>query len=201
MGHHLFLVLCVLLACGGVTVAASEEAGKLRQMNGLSQYAPPESFLSGNFVADEVDPAYVFGKVKDFAGSRSCPTSWLIEEGEKNRLEGLDKQSGPVEYTLYLEEDCPGRVAYYVFVDRSRADTAQWMAWRQQFHKNKTEQQYAAAKVGLDGAAQNGFPVDAELRFVAVNGDLSTKGPEKILMDELKFQPAYDIKQGKVVSR
>lgn len=37
MCYRLFLVLCVLLACGGVAVAASEEAAKLRQMNGLSQ--------------------------------------------------------------------------------------------------------------------------------------------------------------------
>lgn len=192
--------ICVLLTCGGGALGANDLAVELRTANGLIPYTPPETFLSGNFVADEVDPAYVFGKVADFLKSRSCPASWLIEEGEKKRLEGLNKQAGPVEYTLYLEEDCPGRVVYYVFVDRSRTDTAQWMAWRQQFHKSKTEPQFGAAKAGLEAAAQSGFPVDAELRFLVVNGDLSVKKLEDILMGELRFRPVYDIKQGKPLS-
>ena len=73
-------------------------------------------------MADEVDPGYIFGKVKDFVQSRSCPTNWLIEEGERKRIEARGTQSGPFEYTLYLEEDCPGKVVYYVFVDRSQAN-------------------------------------------------------------------------------
>ena len=194
-------VFFVLLTCGGGALGASEQAVGLRTANGLVPYAPPDTFLSGNFVADEIDPAYVFGKVADFMKSRSCPTSWFIEDGEKKRLDGSNKQAGPVEYTLYLEEDCPGRVVHYVFVDRSRADTAQWMAWRQQFHKNKTDPQYGAAKTGLDAATQSGFPVDGELRFMVVNGDLSTKKVEDVLMGELRFNPVYDIKQGKALSR
>jgi len=198
----MFLGVSLLLALFGMAGAASEQAMKLRGKNGLSAFTPPEGFLSGNFVADEIEPGYIFGKVKDFVKSRSCPTSWLIEEGEKKRIETRDQQSGPIEYTLYLEEDCPGKVAYYVFVDRSQANVAQWMEWRKMFHgKSKTEPQYAAAKAVLEQAVQNGFPVDGELRFVEVEGALQLKKPEDILTGELKFEPIYDLKQGKAVPR
>jgi hypothetical protein len=194
-----FMIVLVLSAAAW---AASEQATKLRNTNSLSEYSPPESFLSGNFVADEIDPGYIFGKVKDFVKARSCATTWLIEEGEKKRIEAWNHKSGPIEYTLYLEEDCPGKVAYYVFVDWSQADLTQWMQWRQKFHgKSKTEPQYGPAKAGLEQAVQNGFPVDGELRFVEINGDLSLKKPEEILTGELKFQPIYDLKQGKAVAR
>jgi hypothetical protein len=192
----------LLLALFGTAGAASEQAMKLRGKNGLSAFTPPEGFLAGNFVADEIEPGYIFGKVKDFVKSRSCPTSWLIEDGEKKRIETRDQQSGPVEYTLYLEEDCPGKVTYYVFVDRSQANLAQWMEWRKKFHgKSKTEPQYAPVKAVLEQAVQNGFPVDGELRFVEVEGALQLKKPEDILTGELKFQPIYDLKQGKAVPR
>jgi len=195
------LGILMIVGLSAVTWAASEEAAKLRNKNALSEYSPPETFLSGNFVADEVEPAYIFGKVKDFVKSRSCTTAWLIEEGERKRVAAWDKQSGPIEYTLYLEEDCPGKVAFYVFVDRSQADVAQWMQWRQQFHKSKAEPQYGVAKVGFEQAAANGFPVDAELRFLEINGDLSLKKPEDVLVGELKFQPIYDLKQGKAITK
>jgi hypothetical protein len=193
-----FLLAGALFA---VAWAASEQAVKLRKTNALSEYSPPETFLSGNFVADEIEPVYVFGKVKDFVKSRSCATTWLIEAGEKKRVEAWDRQAGPIEYTLYLEEDCPGKVAYYVFVDRSQANLTQWIQWRQQFHKSKAEPQYAAVKAGLEKAVQDSFPVDGELRFVEINGDLSLKKPEEMLIGDLKFQPLYDLKHGKAVAR
>jgi hypothetical protein len=193
--------LLMVLALLAVAHAASEQATKLRKTSVLSEFSPPETFLSGNFVADEVEPVYIFGKVKDFVKGRSCATAWLIEAGERKRVEAWDRQSGPIEYTLYLEEDCPGKVAYYVFVDRSQANLTQWMQWRQQFHKSKAEPQYATVKAGLEKAVQDGFPVDGELRFVEINGDLSLKKPEEIVIGELKFQPLYDLKQGKAVAR
>jgi hypothetical protein len=192
--------LMVLSLCAAAW-AASEQAVKLRGQNALSEDMPPEAFLSGNFVADEVEPLFIFGKVRDFAKARSCKTTWLIEEGEKKRVAAWDRQAGPIEYTLYLEEDCPGQVAYYVFVDRSEANLSQWMSWRQQFHKNKTEPQYGTVRTGLEQAAQNGFPVTAELRFVEINGDLSLKKPEDVLIAELKMQPLYDLKQGKTPTK
>jgi len=191
----------LLAALSGVTWAASEQAVKLRGKNALAEYSPPDAFLSGNFVADEIEPAYIFGKVKDFARTRACPTSWLIEEGERRRIESPQPQSGPVEYTLYLEEDCPGRIVYYVFVDRSQANTTQWMEWRRQFHKSKTDPQYGVAKASLEQAARDGFPVDGELRFVEIEGELLLKKPEEILMGELKFPPAYDLKAGKALAK
>jgi hypothetical protein len=91
----------------------------LRQANGLTAFNPPEKFLAGNFVAEEMTPAFIFGTVKSFAASRKCPTAWLIEGSAKNRPAGLGSSDAPAEYTLYLEEDCPDKVVYYVFVDQS----------------------------------------------------------------------------------
>jgi hypothetical protein len=194
-------IVFIVLGFLGSASAASEQAIKLRAQNGLSEYAPPEGFLAGNFVADEVDPGCIFGAVKDFVKTRSCPATWLIEDGERNRITADGHQSGPIEYTLYLEEDCPGKVVYFVFVDRSRADTAQWIAWRKQFHKSKTDPQYSAARACLDQAARNGFPVAGELRFVEVDGNLVVEKPEDLLIGELKFQPIFDLKSGKAVNR
>jgi hypothetical protein len=198
----MLLGFLMVLALFAVSWGASEQATAMRGKNALAAFTPLEAFLSGNFVADEVEPVYIFGKVGEFAKARSCPTTWLIEEGEKKRVAAWDRQSGPIEYSLYLEEDCPGKVAYYVFVDRSEANLSQWMSWRQQFHgKSKTEPQYGTAKSGLEQAAQNGFLVGAELRFVEINGDLSLKKPEELLIGELKWQPIYDLKQGKAVTK
>lgn len=192
-------VLFLLVFCGPA-VAASEQAMKLRSQNGLSEYAPPEAFLAGNFLADETDPVYIFGKVRDFAKALSCPATWLIEDSERKRIEGRGQQSGPVEYSIYLEADCAGQVTYYVFVDRS-FNSAQWLEWRRQFHKSKAEPHYGMAKAGLEQAAQNGFVVDGELRFVELNGNLLLKRPEDILAGELKFQPIYDLKRNQALTK
>jgi hypothetical protein len=189
-----------LWALCGAAVADSQQALKLRSQNGLFEFTPPERFLSGNFLADETDPAYIFGKVRDFARSLSCPAVWLIEESERKRFEARAAQSGPVEYSIYLEADCTDRVTYYVFVDRS-FNPAQWLEWRRQFHKNKAEPHYKEAKTSLEQAAQNGFAVDAELRFVVLNGDLLLKRPEDILVGDLKFKPIYDLKNNQALAK
>jgi hypothetical protein len=195
LGAAIVLVIC------GAAGAASEQAMKLRSQNGLSEYTPPDVFLTGNFLADETDPAYIFGKVKDFAKSLTCPATWLIEEGERKRIEARGQSSDPVEYSIYLEADCPDKVIYYVFVDRS-FNSAQWLEWRRKFHgKSKTDLHYEAARASLDQAARNGFVVDGELRFVALNGDLLLKRPEDVLTGELKFQPIYDLKKNQALSK
>jgi len=199
IGSVLLGAAIVFAICSAVG-AASEQAMKLRSQNGLTEFAPPEAFLNGNFLADETDPAYIFGKVIDFAKSLSCPTAWLIEEAERKRIESRGQQSGPVEYSIYLEADCAGEVIYYIFVDRS-FNSAQWLEWRRQFHKSKAEPHYREAKTVLDQAAQNGFAVDAELRFVALNGDLLLKRPEDVLAGELKFQPIYDLKKNQALTK
>jgi len=199
MGSMLLGAAIVLAICGAAG-AASEQAMKLRGQNGLSEFAPPEAFLIGNFLADETDPNFIFGKVRDFAKSLACPATWLIEEGERKRIETRGQQPGPVEYSIYLEADCAGKVTYYIFVDRS-LNSSQWLEWRRQFHKTKAEPHYKEAKASLDQAAQNGFAVDAELRFVAFNGDLLLKRPEDVLAGELKFQPIYDLKKNQALSK
>ena len=194
----LFFLTVSLLCAPALTWGMSENATKLRAQNALEEFTPQDSFLNGNFVADEVDPRYIFGKVKDFQEARSCPTSWLIETGEKNRLKGKENQSGPMEYTLYLEEDCPGRIMYFIFVDRSQAQSAQWMEWRKQFHgKSKTEGEYGEVNSLLQQAAQDGYPVDGELRFIEIGGDLLLKKVEDVLISDLKTRPICDLKETK----
>lgn len=196
----MLLGAAMVVAICGAAGAASEPAMKLRSQNSLSEFAPPEAFLAGNFLADETEPAFIFGKVRDFTKSLACPATWLIEEGERKRIEARGQSSDPVEYSIYLEADCPGKVTYYIFVDRS-INSAQWLEWRRQFHKTKADPHYKEAKASLDQAAQNGFAVDAELRFVALNGDLLLKRPEDILTGELKFQPIYDLKKNQALTK
>ncbi|HSM89159.1 MAG TPA: hypothetical protein VLT56_03970 [Desulfobacterales bacterium] len=199
LGSIVWSVSFLLVFCG-TAAATGEQAMKLRGQNGLSEFAPPEAFLSGNFLADETDPNFIFGKVKDFAKSLSCPATWLIEEAERRRIEARGQQSGPVEYSIYLEADCAGKVIYYIFVDRS-FNPDQWMEWRRPFHRTKADPHYKDAKTSLDQAAQNGVTVVAELRFVALNGDLLLKRPEEVLAGELKFQPIYDLKKNQALSK
>ncbi len=49
----------------------------------------------------------------------------------------------------------------------------------------------------MEQAAGSGFPVDAELRFIEIGGDLILKKPEDFLTVDLKVNPIYDLKQGK----
>ena len=65
----MLLGAAMVVAICGAAGAASEQAMKLRSQNGLSEFAPPEAFLAGNFLADETEPAFIFGKVRDFTKS------------------------------------------------------------------------------------------------------------------------------------
>lgn len=192
----IFLGFLLLVGHGATALAASQKATALRQANGLTAFNPPEKFLAGNFVADEMNPAFIFGTVKAFTASRKCPTTWLIEAGEKNRPDKL------MEYTLYLEEDCPDRVVYYVFVDQSGLTPQQWIEWRRKFHgQSKTDPEYSEAKSKLDTACTAGCGVSAELRFIQKDGDLMTKSPEEVVREDLKFAPIYDLNRGQKISK
>jgi hypothetical protein len=197
----LLLSACAIFAPLNLVWGASDGAMKLRALNGLSEFTPSEAFLNSNFVADEIEPQFVFGEVKDFRKSRSCPTAWLIEDGQRDRIKNKENLSGPFEYTLYLEEDCPGKVVYYVFVDETLAKPGQWMEWRKVFHKGKAEEEYGAAGALLEQAAASRFPVGAELRFIEIEGDLISKKPEDFLTGDLKVKPVYDLKTGKATGR
>ena len=181
--------------------AVSQKAAAMRQANGLTEFTPPEKFLAGNFVADEMNPGVIFGPVQAFAESRKCPTTWLIEAGDKNRPAGPGSPDTLAEYTLYLEEDCPDQVVYYVFVDQSGLTPQQWFEWRQKFHKSKAEPSMASAKSKLELACTAGCGVGAELRFIQKNGELVTKSPEAVLRDDLKFAPIYDLNSQKKISK
>ena len=197
----IFLGFLLLVGNGATALAASQKATTLRQANGLTAFTPPEKFLAGNFVADEMNPGVIFGTVQAFAASRQCPTTWLIEAGDKNRPAGPGSPDTPAEYTLYLEEDCPNQVVYYVFIDQSSLTPQQWIEWREKFHKSKAGEQFASAKSKLEQACTAGCGVAAELRFIQKNGDLVTKSPEEVVRVDLKFTPIYDLNQQKKISK
>ena len=195
------ILLGFLLVVGMVSegLAASPKALAMRQANGLTEFTPPQKFLAGNFVADEMNPTVIFGPVQAFAASRKCPTAWLIEAGDKNRPAGQSDKDLPAEYTVYLEEDCPDKVDYYVFIDQSALTPQQWIEWRQKFHKSKTGEEFDTAKSKLEQACTAGCGVGAELRFIQKNGDLVDKSPEAVLSGDLKYTPIYDLnKQQKI---
>ncbi|WP_243313109.1 hypothetical protein [Fundidesulfovibrio agrisoli] len=187
----------LLLALLSPAHAASEKAQELRKADGLVAFTPPDSFLAGLFIADEMEPHFLFGTVKDFQTSRKCPTAWLIEEGEKARIGKPADSGAPLEYTLYLEEDCPGGVVHYVFVDQSAMTPQQWIEWRKQFHKSKAEGEYGATRERMEKAVSGGSKMGGELRFIMVDGQLGQgKTPEQALRQDMNFQPCYDLKQG-----
>jgi hypothetical protein len=197
----LFLGFLLLVGHGTTAFAASAKATALRQANGLTAFTPPEKFLAENFVADEMNPGVIFGAVKSFAASRKCPTTWLIEAGDKNRPAGSGAPAKHAEYTLYLEEDCPDQVVYYVFIDQSGLTPKQWIEWREKFYMSKAGESFASAKSKLDQACTAGCGVGAELRFIQKNGELVAKSPEAVLRQDLKFAPIYDLNQGKKLSK
>jgi hypothetical protein len=197
----LFLGFLLLVGDGSAAWAAGQKATAQRQANALTAFTPPEKFLAGNFVADEMNPAVIFGPVKAFAASRKCPTAWLIEEGVKNSLARPGSPDQPAEYTLYLEEDCPDKVVYYVFIDQSGLTPQQWIDWREKFHKTKTQPEYGPTKSRLEQACTEGCGVGAELRFIQKDGELLPQSPEEVLRVDLKFAPIYDLNRQKKITQ
>lgn len=191
----IFLGLLLLLGLSSGALAASKKAADLRQAQGLIPFSPPPKFLAGNFMAEEMNPVFIFGTVKDFVATRKCATTWLIEKDAKDRT---DKDR---EYALYLEEDCPDKVVYYVFMDQSNLTPQQWIEWRRRFHKSKTDPEYGATKAKLEQALKDGWGIGGELRFLQKDGELMNKSPEEYLRADLRFTPIYDLKQQKKISK
>ena len=52
----LLLAVCMIFAPLSPVWGASDGAMKLRALNGLGDFTPPETFLNGNFIADEITP-------------------------------------------------------------------------------------------------------------------------------------------------
>jgi hypothetical protein len=195
-----FLGILLLAGQGAPVGAASPKAAALRQAHGLTVFTPPAKFLAGNFVAEEMTPSVIFGAVQKFAASRKCPTAWLIEKDQKDRLAGPGAPGAPVEYTLYLEEDCPDKVVYYVFIDQSGLTPQQWIEWREKFHRTKTEPAYGSTKSKLDKACADGCGVGAELRFIQQNGELLNRSPEAVLLGE-HYPAIYDLNRGRKIAK
>ena len=194
---RLVLLVMALVVVAGLclpALGASQKAMALRQANGLTSFTPPEKFLAGNFVADEMNPAYVFGPVQAFVKSLKCPTTWLQETNPAKEKLG--------EYTIYLEEDCPDKVVYYVFLDQSGLTPKQWYEWRVKLHHvSKAEPEYGVAYSKLEQACQAGCGFTAELRYIEINGELVTSNsPEAFLRNDLKLAPLYDLNLQKKLS-
>ena len=196
----IFLGFLLLVGNGGTALAASQKATALRQANGLVAFTPTDKFLAGNFVADEMNPAVIFGTVKAFAASRKCPTTWLIEEGEKARLAAQGSPDQPVEYTLYLEEDCPDKVVYYVFIDQSRLTPQQWIDWRENSTRARQESSLPRPNPNWNRPARR---VRGRGRTAFHPGE---RGPDdqitgRLPAQDLKFAPIYDLNQQKKISK
>ena len=195
----IFLGLLVLTSYGLPVGAASQKAVALRQANGLTEFKPPEKFLAGNFVADEMNPAFIFGPVQAFAKSRQCPTAWLHRDPS-------GKQSSPEkygEYTVYLEEDGPDKVVVLRLRGPERPDSA---AMVRMAAKIPHEQGSGPVRRGPDRNWNRPARRAAVLRrncdLLQKNGELLTaKSPEAVLRDDLKFAPLYDLNLQKKLSR
>jgi hypothetical protein len=203
----LALALCLLCpaaapAAGPADAAAkapSPQAQELRRSGDLVPYAPPGAVLDAYFTADETAPRNVWGPVAAYAKSRACRTAWLIEKGELARVERLAavKDAPPFEFSLTLEEDCPGAVTHAVFVSAPGSTAEVWFKWRRQFHGSKAAPYYAEAEAGLKRAEAAGKLPTAELRFLSVNGELVVGGLEQALEREGRLAPVFPLQPGK----
>jgi hypothetical protein len=200
-----FCVLCALAlpAPAADTKAPSKQAAALRDTGDLVPYQPSEAVLKALFTADEDAPRGVYGPVSAYVRTRSCPASWLIEKGELTRIRELAarKDVVPYEFSLTLEEDCPGKVTHAVFVTSPGSTPEAWLKWRSQFHGSKAARHYAAALDGLKKAEAAGLAPHAELRFLSVNGELLPTNLEDVLRAEGRLKPVFDLVQGTSAGR
>lgn len=211
----ILLSACLFCACAAPAFAAdqapdkgapskqapSKQAQELRQIGDLIPYAPPPEVLSAYFTADENAPTAVYGPVSAYAKTRACKTAWLIEKGEQTRVERLKglKDIPPFEFSVTLEEDCPGTVSHTVFVTSPGSTPEAWFAWRRQFHGGKAAGYYGEAQEHLKKAVQAGVAPTAELRFLSVNGELVCKNLEGILKAEGRLAPVFDLTKGEAL--
>lgn len=200
----LLLAFCLSISAGptaaaGAEKAPSKQAQELRRVGDLTPYAPPRAVLDAYFTADETAPGHVWGPVSAYAKSRACPSAWLIEKGELARVERLSaiKDAPPFEFSVTLEEDCPGRVTHAVFVTAPGSTAEAWFKWRRQFHGSKAAEYFAAAEAGLKRAEAARLLPTAELRFLSVNGELVLDSLEQALVREGRLKPVFNLQSGK----
>ena len=192
-------VSIIMLASLMVTPAAvtGESALDFRQQNGLLAYAPPSWFLDSYFIAREKNPAYVFGPVKDFVQAVGGKTTWLIEDAELKRVEQASLEGERSEYSLFLETVLPERTEYWVFVVLPHETAQEWFDARRAYHGRKAEDYYGKTRGELERALSQGFRIKGELRFFIEKGHISLESPEKEIMNKYRFQPVFDLSEGR----
>ena len=196
----LCLGFLLLVSHGATAWAASAKAMALRQANALTAFTPPEKFLAGNFVADEMDPGFIFGAVKAFAASRKCPTAWLIESGDKNRPAGPGSRGYARGVYPLSGGGLPGPGGILCLHRPEWIDSPAMDRMAGKIPQEQDRRAVSAAKSKLDQACTAGCGVGAELRFIQKNGELVAKSPEAVLRQDLKFAPIYDLNQQKKIS-
>ncbi|MDP3426760.1 MAG: hypothetical protein Q8S17_05225 [Humidesulfovibrio sp.] len=181
----------------------SQKAQELRQEGDLVPYQPPHAVLNSLFIADEDAPKGVYGPISAYVRTRACPTAWLIDKGELQRVRELAARKNvvPYEFSLTLEEDCPGQVTHAVFVTAPGSTPEAWLQWRSQFHGRKAAGHYSAALAGLKKAEAAGLALTGELRFLSVNGQLVTRNLEDVLREEGRLAPVFDLDKGARTAR
>jgi hypothetical protein len=179
------------------STVTGESAQKFRQQNGLITYAPPSWFLKGYFIAREKNPVYLFGPVQDFVQAVGGNTTWLVEDEELKRLEQASAEGDNPEYTLFLEVVSPATTEYWVFVVLPHESGQAWFDARRAYHGRKAEDYYGKTQNELETALSQGFKVKAELRFLIEKGDTCLQAPEGLIMSRYKFQPVFDLNNGR----
>jgi hypothetical protein len=177
-------------------VVSAESSRAFRQKNGLQDYAPPERFLRGHFIASEKNPGYVFGPVQEFVRALGGTTTWLIEGMELERLEAASADGKKIEYSVFLEALSPDRTEYWVFVVLPYQSAQAWYDARRAYHGRKAEGYYGKTRGELERALSQGLNINAELRFWIVDGETSLKIPEDVIVSRIKFQPVFDLGTG-----
>jgi hypothetical protein len=195
-----YLAVSIIMLTGLLVTSAAatgESRQPFRQENGLVAYAPPSWFLESYFIAREKNPVYVFGRVKDFVQRVGGKTTWLIEDAELKRVEQASLEGAIPEYSLFLEAVLPETTEYWVFVVLPHESGQEWFDARRAYHGRKAEDYYGKTRGELEGALSQGFKIKGELRFFIENGDISLKSPEEVIMKRYKFQPVFDLGEGR----
>ena len=189
-----FMMVILLLK---TPIFSAEPSQTFRQKNGLQPYVPPEWLLKGYFIACEKNPGYVLGPVQDFVGALGDTTTWLIEDIELERLKVATADGKKIEYSLFLEAASPDRTEYWVFVVLPYENAQAWYDAKRAYHGRKAKEYYGKTRTELERALNQGFNINAELRFWIKNGETSLKTPEDVIMSRYKFQPVFDFGTGR----
>jgi len=195
-----FLLSSMLILAGLMVIPMAVSAGSpqaFRQENGLQPYQPPSWFLEGYFVAREKDPCYIFGPVKDFVKALGGTAAWLIEDQELKRLDKATSEGKKPEYSLFLEVVSPAHAEYFVFVAMPHEDAKAWYDARRAYHGSKAKDYYGETQREIEDALNQGLKIQAELRFLIENGDVSLQVPEDLIRDRYKYQPVFDLRKGR----